>query len=344
MHLPTGIVLALLVGVAAGGSAAEARQASPEAAMIEARRSFDALEYERALPALSALIDTLAAANPAEGPARLLLAEALELRARARYATGDREGARADFVALLGTAPDYRLSGQVSPRVIALFEEVRKAAVAHLVLSLEPMDAEARVNGRAVPAGEPVALAGGSHVVEVRRPGYRPSTQTIQLEPGATRELAVALERVWATLSVVTVPPGIEVTVDGVSKGTTLPGAGRPAAARWAEQLNVSPAQVSDTLLIADLPVGLHTLSLAGRCFEPYEQRVTIEKATDYRLDPIRLKPAVGSITISGDVAGAVVLLDGEPKGTAPMTLADVCEGPRLVELRTAHGLSLIHI
>ena len=61
-----------------------------------------------------------------ENDVRATLAEALELRARARFGLGDQDGAKQDFVALLKANPGYAMTGQVSPRVVAIFDEVKK--------------------------------------------------------------------------------------------------------------------------------------------------------------------------------------------------------------------------
>ena len=60
---------------------------------------------------------------------RELLPAAYEMRARSKFGLGDQNGAKADFVALLKINAGHALTGQVSPRVVALFEEAVKATV-----------------------------------------------------------------------------------------------------------------------------------------------------------------------------------------------------------------------
>ena len=50
------------------------------------------------------------------------------------------------------------------------------------------------------------------------------------------------------------------------------------------------------------------------------------------------LKKAVATLAIESNPAGARVFVDGEARGTAPVSLADICEGSRLVELRGSQG------
>ncbi len=55
-------------------------------------------------------------------------------------------------------------------------------------------------------------------------------------------------------------------------------------------------------------------------------------------LDPVVLKASVGTLAIDSEPAGATVWLDGESKGTAPVTLDGVCAGDHIVEFRGAAG------
>ena len=89
--------------------------------MAEARRHFEALEYEQTVPALDRVVAALQSRQGDAG--RELLAEALELRARSRFGLADADGAKQDFTALLKANPAYALNAQVSPRVVALFDE-----------------------------------------------------------------------------------------------------------------------------------------------------------------------------------------------------------------------------
>jgi hypothetical protein len=146
------------------------------------------------------------------------------------------------------------------------------------------------------------------------------------------------LERVAATLVLVTSPPGTEVVVDGISRGPTVAGALPAAYGEVPSQLGVSAGDVSQPMLLSDLGPGAHVVQFKRECHVSEERRFVVEALADYRLDPVRLKPAVATLAIESAPAGAAVFVDGEPRGTAPVTLEDVCEGSRLVELRGAQG------
>ena len=99
-----------------------------QAYLADARRSFDQLEYDKTVAALDRAIPILEA-RPAQDPLRRDLPGAYEMRARSRFGLGDQDGARADFVSLVRNSPGYSLTGQVSPRVVSLFNDVVKAAL-----------------------------------------------------------------------------------------------------------------------------------------------------------------------------------------------------------------------
>ena len=83
--------------------------------MAEARRHFDALEYEQAVPALDRAVAILTTRRNNDN--QKILSDAYEMRARSRYGLGDQNGAHDDFVALLKADPAHTLSGQrPSPR------------------------------------------------------------------------------------------------------------------------------------------------------------------------------------------------------------------------------------
>src|SRR5262249_9757139 len=73
--------------------------------MSEARRHFDALEYEQAVPALDRAVAILTTRRAAD--TQKILSDAYEMRARARFGLGDQNGAHDDFVALLKADPAH---------------------------------------------------------------------------------------------------------------------------------------------------------------------------------------------------------------------------------------------
>ena len=95
-----------------------------------------------------------------------MLAEALELRARSRFGLGDQDGAKQDFVALLKANPGYAMTGQVSPRVVAIFDEAKKTTVTTLKLSVTPPMRPSCSTAREIAASGDVAVLVGPHTLD----------------------------------------------------------------------------------------------------------------------------------------------------------------------------------
>ena len=324
------LVAALFPGPAAAQSSAEQ--------LANARRLFDALNYEQAAIALDQVVAG-APAPPIRDPALVtLLATAYDLRARSRFFLGDVEGAKSDFRALLRIDPGHELA-QASARVKAVFDEIVKTTLGRILLNLTPPDADLQLNGVPFTAvGGAIPVAAGTHTLTARRSGCRPASQEFTVAAGETREVVLALERVSASLQLVTAPPGVEVLVDGTSRGRTEAGALPPTLAEWPAKMGLPPEGLSKPLLLDDLPLGAHVVEFKRPCHSPVERRVTIDRFDDFRVDPVKLEPAVAAIRVDTAVTGASVFLDGESRGPAPLLLEDVCEGSHVVEVRASSG------
>ena len=303
----------------------------------QARASFDQLDYENTIKALDSAIGAIEA-RPAPDVRRLLPA-AYEMRSRALFGLGKEKEARADFVSLLKVEPGYQLSGQVSPRILTMFDEVFKANVTELRLAIIPADAEVMLDGARVPAIGTIPIAVGDHTVSATRIGFKPATQPFTAVAGAPIAIdALVLERVATVFRFVTAPAGVEIVVDGISHGVTKPGPPPAEYAEKAAKAGVTAAELSSVLTVLDLPVGAHRIEFKKDCFVRAERRQTVDQLNDYVIDPVKLEPAVASLSVASNQAGTIVLIDGLQRGVAPMTIADVCEGQHLVELKSASG------
>ncbi len=297
---------------------------APELLFDQAKRLFDALQYDQAVPLLDRLIQTMTAGGPgAEIQKPDLLVQAYELRARARFSLGDTTGAEQDFGALLVLKPDFKPGAGVSPRVISVFENVRKLTIGQISIQLTP-PGDVLIDGRrvTVPA-EPlrIDINSGDHVVNASRPNYTPFEQKVSVKAGEVVVLTIALERTSASLAVVTTPEDVEVFLDDVSKGRTVKG---------------GTAGVSSPLTITDVALGPHRLKLKRECFVDLEVPVTL-RAEDVQTEPLQLTPAVATVKIQTSDKEAVLVVDGQVHGPI---LGDVtvCAGTHAVEIRGATG------
>lgn len=300
-----------------------AQQPNSEAVYQEARRLFDALDYERAVVALDQAITALQAA-PADATRNERLAGAYEMRARSKFGLGDQDGAKADFTSLLKLAPAHTLSGQVSPRVVALFEETARDFVTSLTISLTPATAKLQMDGLALTGPGTVRVAIGDHVLTAEQPGYRPATQNVTVSAGAVAEVALALERVSSVVRISTAPADVDVKLDGKAIGKTT--------------TDKDAAAGAGTLVLSDVDSGAHKIELSRGCFVTVTQPLDVARPDDYIVGPVALQPAVATLTITANQSGAHVFVDGNERGIAPVKVTDVCEGEHVIELRGAFG------
>jgi hypothetical protein len=131
---------------------------------------------------------------------------------------------------------------------------------AHLTLTVPVPGAEVFVNGQRVgvtPLPTSVAVAPGAAAIEVRRPGYRVATRSIQVDEGSNGSLRFDLEEDPATpaalkghLVVTPTEPGAIVSIDGVLRPEALQG--------------------------VDLPTGPHGLRVERAGYLAFEKQVDI--------------------------------------------------------------------
>src|SRR5688500_8925776 len=303
----------------------------------QARVSFEQLDYENTVKALDSAIGAIEARPTPE--VRRLLPSAYDMRARALFGLGKEDAARADFVALLKADPGYVLTGQMSPRIIAMYEEVSKATVTELRLTISPPDAEVLLDGNRIPSTGTMPIAVGDHTISVSRIGYKPATHPFTAVAGEAAVVeGLALERVATVFRFVTAPAGVEVVIDGISHGVTKAGPPPAEYAERAAKAGVPASELSAVLTVTELPVGAHRIQFKRTCFVTTERQQTVDQLADYILDPVKLDHAVATVSVTSNQPGTLVLVDGLQRGVAPMTIPDVCEGQHLVELKSGSG------
>ena len=303
----------------------------------QARASLDQLDYENTVKALDSAIGAIEARPTPE--AKRLLPSAYEMRARSLFGLNKLPEARADFVSLLKTDPGYQLTGQLSPRILTLYDEVAKLTVTDVRIAVMPPDAEVMLDGVRIPASTTLPIAVGDHTITASRIGYKPASYPFSAVAGATTVVdALALERVATVFRFVTAPAGVEVRIDGISHGKTQPGPPPAEYAEKAARAGVPANELSAVLTVTELPIGSHRIEFRKDCFVSAERRQTVDQLDDYVLDPVKLEPAVATLTVTSNQTGTLVLIDGLQRGVAPMTISDVCEGEHLVELKSESG------
>ena len=136
----------------------------------------------------------------------------------------------------------------------------------------------------------------GSHIVEFRRYRYFPLRQEIEIEGlGRTQTVEVELEPAWGQMQISSIPESAEVLVDGRSVGST------PLTAEVLETGTV--------------------LTLKKNGYKDWEKELSVKAGTMETYPPVELIVADGTVDVSTSPAGAHVSVDGEFRGTAPVSV-----------------------
>jgi tetratricopeptide (TPR) repeat protein len=295
---------------------------APELLLDQGRRAFDALQYDQAVPVFDRLVGALTAGGQILRPD--LLVQAYELRARARFALGDPSGTEQDFSSLLLIKPDFVLGAGISPRVVAVLDSVRRLTIGQITASLQPAG-DVQIDGRTYQfpsVAQTIDFPAGEHQLNAARPGYRPIAQRFTVTAGETATLTLILERVSATIAVVSSPEGVDVIFDGTSRGQTSRG---------------PETDTSLPMIIGDIATGTHRLQLRKACFKDLERTIAIDHPDDLQTGTLRLTPALANVTIRGSETGIPIFVDGAARGQSPAEFT-VCEGTHTIELKGPAG------
>ena len=196
-----------------------------------------------------------------------------------------------------------------------VLREPAQSAVAQsgsLTVDVEPADAEIWINSKKVATQSPFAtdLSAQTHVLEIRKEGYKRILRPIKIEPGQQRVETIKLEATSVQASIVlrSEPSGVDIFIDGKQTGLQTPAT------------------------VTKLAAGSKTLVLKRDGKEVYKAQVELKagevEAIDVDLNklPVRLKLTAGR-------SGAKVFLGGKEVGTAPLELTNQKPGEVLVKV-----------
>jgi len=276
---------------------------------------------------------------------REMLVQCYELRGRAYFGIGLQEKASADFRSLIQVTPDYVLSKEkVSPKIVEVFNNVKKGLVAYVAVSSKPAGAKVALIGSGQARIElgltdffPLEVLAGDYTVEIEKEGYRTETRTISLAPRATEALLVELTRTLASAFFVTEPAGVEIWVDGTLRTTTV-GSLAPDLFDAMRAKGLDPGQASARAEVANLSLGSHTVELRKKCYETERRILEAPQAQDYEADPVRMEESLGSLHLTSDPPGGRIFLNGEARGVTPAQLDGICSGRVRIEVKHTSG------
>ncbi|MBI3924754.1 MAG: serine/threonine protein kinase [Armatimonadetes bacterium] len=182
----------------------------------------------------------------------------------------------------------------------ALTAELTSATRGYLQVSSEPSGAQVALDGQ--PQGlSPVRLKElepGEHVVTLSKPGFETHQEKVQVVAAKEAPVNAKLKPSVGALRIRSQPGGATVLLDGEKKGTT-------------------------PLELQALEPGAHKLTLVRTGYLQYREDAAVEAGRTAEIQ-VSLKPAVGTLVITSDPAGAQVVVNGTSRGTTPLTLQNL--------------------
>jgi len=316
-------------------------------ALARAVAEFEGPNQGRSLVAFDEIVSRLEAVGPRSltSSGRDMLAQAYEYRARVYFGIGLSEKASENFRQLVQLKPDYALSKEkVSPKVVELFNSVKRSLVGYLAVSSRPAGARVTLVGAGDVRSDlgitdffPVEVLAGEYTVEVVREGYQKETRPVSVTARDTQTVEVPLVRVAASIFFVTEPGGVEVWIDGELKAKTA-GNLSPDLQEEIRARGLDPARASARTEVPNLTLGSHTVELRLPCFETVKSILDTAQPQDYTADPVKMVDSVASLKLTSDPPGARILLNGEARGVTPAQIERICSGKVRVEVKHASG------
>ncbi|MDP1832054.1 MAG: S1C family serine protease [Geothrix sp.] len=232
--------------------------------------------------------------------------------------------------ALMDLNPDFEVDRALtSQRLAALFDRMKGEKYALVKLSYAPVGGRLLVDGR---PGAPLPrkyLAFGIHKLTYTRPGHAPAEIALELGPRDVKSADFKLARTASTLTLYVQPGDVEILLDGQSLGYAIGKAGSDAAP-LALPLGLRPEELSAAFVIPELAPGKHRLELRAPCFRTRTIELGAELATpaaDHTLEPIRMEPSRGTLSVNSAWPGGELFLSGQSRGPLPVADLPVCSG-----------------
>ncbi len=160
----------------------------------------------------------------------------------------------------------------------------------------------------------------GDYRLRISAAGHLPKTMELKVADRIPRSVNAALISDSARVIVKSTPPGAEVTVGGVARGTT-------------------------PYTMETAPSGKHQFSLALTGYLPYSDEFTV-KAGDRRNIDVKLTPVPGRMEVTSQPPGARVYLSDQAKGETPLSITNLVAGKYMVraELRGFESMTKTNV
>jgi len=243
----------------------------------------------------------------------------------------NRARAQVRLQALIELNPDFELDRALtSQRLATLFDRMKGEKYTLVKLSYTPEGGRLVIDGRPMAPLPRKYLSFGAHKLTYARPGHAPADLSLELAPRDVKTADFKLTRTASTITLYVQPSDVEILLDGQSLGYAIGKAG-PEAASLAIPLGLRPEELSAPFVIPELSPGKHRLELRAACFRTKVLELGAELSTpaaDHTLEPIRMEPSRGTLSVSSAWPGGELFLSGQTRGPLPLTSLSVCSGP----------------
>ena len=329
---------ALVLLLAAGGPSVA--QDGLQAMEKQVRRGHRHLQEFEFGAALSAFERVVAASERGQVDltvpgARRLLTSALAGMAEAHLSIGNPDAAAEQFVAALAVSPAFEPDRERnSPKLIAIFDEVRDRSIGYMDINVHPFGARVEIDSAFV--GETPLLSvpwsSGTLEIVVTHPGHAAFSRRVSLEAGGRLTLDEQLTANARSVSFFTAPTDVRIFVDGremaVSQG--------PGSFEMAREHNINPSHLSGETLVEHLAPGVHTVRFQRDCYASKDLRIDVDLEPGgghMHVPLVILERSAATLEVDATPWGGRVRLDGEDRGQTPLTLRDVCSGTHEIEV-----------
>ncbi len=174
---------------------------------------------------------------------------------------------------------------------------VFRPKAAYITINSNPSGADVYLDGTKIGRTplENYTVEAGSHVIKISKEDYEEYKEKITLDIGETRTVFATLTPKFGYLKVDSTPTGAKVYIDGTPRGSTP--------------------------LTLKLDVGSYTLKLEKDGYEVVQETINIRPGETTTIIK-NLIPLPVPVTINSNPSGAIVYVNGEQKGTTPLTLS----------------------
>ena len=303
--------------------------------------------------AYAKLTQVIAALEPSSGklsaPWKQVLCEAYNwIAALDDRLPANRARAPKSLEALLDLNPDFELDHAVTnARLQAVFDGLRAAKLVKVKLNLDPATGTLTLDGKIPLSNDPVRfLAPGAHTLTYAKPGYQSQELHLDLALKEAKSVDLKLVRTSSTITVFTSPAGADLVLDGKTVGTTR-GIASSAFQTYADKAGVLLDQLSEGFILTGLAAGKHMLEVKLPCYKTRRLQIGEGFTTpfaDHDLEPVKLEPSRGSLTIQTTSPGGELFLSGKSMGQVPVKDLQVCADAFDLLVRFPEGSFTQHI